>query len=149
MAFSEPISTCAKIVPAILYGAGAAGSTDLEGAALDRSNFDHVLMVVLFGTIVSGATLYIKAQQGDAADLSDATDITGTKISVADTQSDTIRYLDILRPAKQYIRVHVDIADQNVECAAWYLCYSPHTKPITQPTGVSGEIHKDQVAGTA
>jgi hypothetical protein len=81
--------------------------------------------------------------------LSDAVDITGTKISVADTQGDTIKYLDILRPAKQYIRVHVDIADQNVECAAWYLCYSPHTKPITQPTGVSGEIHKDQGAGTA
>jgi hypothetical protein len=149
MPFSEPISTCAKIVPAILYGDGAAGSSAIEGAALDRDNFDHVLIVVMFGTITTGATLSIKAQQGDAADLSDAADITGTSITVADTQSDTIRYLDILRPAKQYLRVYVSIADQNVECAAWYLCYAPHTKPITQPTGVSGEIHKDEVAGTA
>ena len=149
MAFSEPLSTCAKIVPAIKYGDGAAGSTDLEGAVLDRDNFDHVLMVVQFGTITTGATVYIKAQQGDDDTLSSPEDITGTKVSVADTESDTIYYLDILRPAKQYLRIHVDIADQNVECAAWYLCYSPHTKPVTQPTGVNGEIHKDEIAGTA
>lgn len=149
MPLSEPLSTCAKIKPAVLYGDGAAGTTALEGEPLDRDNFDHVLIVVMFGTITTGATVSIKAQQGDAADLSDAADITGTKVSVADTKSDNIFYLDILRPAKQYLRVYIDIADQTVECAAWYLCYAPHTKPITQDAGVSGEIHKDEVAGTA
>lgn len=149
MAISEPLTTAVKIVQAITITEGAAGSADVEGDALDMDGFEHVCMMVTFGALVDGGTYYIKAQQSADLAFSSPLDITGTKMAVADNKDDTVFCIDILRPQYQYVRVHVDRATQNATCCAHYLCYAPHAKPVTQPSEVTVEVHKDEITGTA
>jgi len=147
---SEHLSKAVKIVQAITVTAGAAAATDVEGTAIDVSGYESVLMVAQFGEIVAGAATHIKAQE--SADLAFTTplDITGTKQVIADVDDNKVFYIDIIRPDKPYIRLHVDRATQNATVSAMYFLYGARVKPVAaHGTGVAGELFKDPVTGTA
>jgi hypothetical protein len=141
-----------KFVQGITVEAGAAGNTDLEGAAVDTGNYQSVAIVVSFGPIVSGAATYIKAQQSADSGFSSPQDITGTKQVVADTQSNEVFIIDIIRRDYEtypYLRVHVDRATQAATCAALYILYDIRVTPATQSVGINVEQWKDVSVGTA
>lgn len=140
-----------KILTAITSAAGVAGATDLEGTALDMAGFESVLMVVRFGVITSGAVTSIKAQQSSDNAVADAySDLEGTSQTVADDDDDEIFYIDLIKPTKRYVRLYVDRATQNAVIAeAHYVQYGAKLGPVTQPTGVNGEIHISPAEGTA
>lgn len=79
--------------------AGSAG-TAVNGAVCDMAGFDGVLIFCTIATANAGN--FLKAQQGEAADLSDAADLAGTKV-VADANGSVVA-LDINRPAERYVR---------------------------------------------
>lgn len=138
-----------KVTQAITITAGAAGTSDVNGTTLDMANFEEVLVIVQFGAIVSGAATSIKWQEGDASNLSDAADVTGTSVTVADTDDDYVKTLRVLKPRKRYGRVVVDRGTQNATCSAVYVQSGARTLPVTDGTNVSGETHISPAVGTA
>lgn len=139
-----------KMTPAITPTAGAAGTSDINGATLDMSGYEGVLMIVTFGAITASAVTSIKAQQGAASDLSDAADLAGTAQTIADTDDDKVFYIDLYRPRERYVRLVVDRGTQNaVVASAEYVQYGAKKAPPTQGTNVSGETHVSPAEGTA
>src|SRR5512142_2627822 len=85
------------------------GNADRNGAGLDMSGYEGVLMVVKFATIVVGGTNSIKAQQSDDDGVVDAySDLKNTGISVAADDDNQIFYIDLFRPQKRYVRLVID-----------------------------------------
>jgi hypothetical protein len=91
----------------------AAGTTTINGTAVDMTGYDGVMFLVLLGAIVSGAATSLKAQQGAASDGGDAADLAGTGITIGDTDDNKIVALDIYRPQNRYVRPVVLRATQN------------------------------------
>lgn len=141
------LSQDVKITSALDYASGTAAR---NGATLDMQGFDGVLMIVKFAAIAAGATTTIKAQQGEASNLSDAADLEGTSQSVAADDDNEIYYIDIHQPQERYVRLVVGKDGANaVAESAVYLQYRGKYNPVTQPTGVTGEAHVAPAEGTA
>lgn len=144
------LSKRVRIVQAITPTNGAAGTTDINGATVDMQGYMGCLMKITFGSIVSGAVTVIKAQQGQASDMSDAADLAGSGQSIADTDDDKVFLIDIFRPTERYLRIVVDRGTQNaVVASAEYILYGARKPPVSQPSGVAGEIHYSPAEGTA
>lgn len=148
---NEFMSEIAKSSIAITPTAGAAGQTAINGAILDMAGFTGVEVSLVFGAITSGAVTSLKAQQGAASNLSDAADLTGTSISVADTDDGKLFVLDVKNVQERYFRVVVSRATQDAVVAAGiYKQYGPRTRPITQHADViTNEKHLAPIEGTA
>lgn len=139
-----------KISQAVTTTNGAAGTTAITGAVLDMSGFESAMVLVTFGAITAGAVTSIKMQQGDASDLSDATDLAGTGQTIADTDDDKTFYIDLVKPAKRYCRLYVSRGTQNaVVASATYIQYEGKKVPATHGTNVAGETWQTPDAGTA
>lgn len=141
------LSQDAKISVGLAYGTGTA---DRNGATLDMKGWDGVLVIAQFGTIAAGAVTSIKMQQGAAADLSDAADLAGTSVTIADDDDSKIKYIDLFQPRERYVRVVVD-KDATNACAetVTYIQYRGKLLPSTHGTGVAGEAHVAPAEGTA
>lgn len=144
------LSKNTKISQAITVTAGAAGTTDINGATLDMQDYEGVWMVVTFGAITANAVTSIKAQQGAQSDLSDAADLAGTAQTIADTDDEKTFYIDLYKPAERYVRLVVDRGTQNaVVASAEYIQYEPRKAPTSHGSNVSGETHVSPSEGTA
>jgi hypothetical protein len=140
-----------KVIDAITPTAGAAGATDIEGAVADMSGFEGILAIVRFGAITAGAATHVNMQQGAAANMSDAADLAGTKITVADDDDEQVFILDLFKPRERYVRVHVDRATQNsVVNGAIYILYGARTQPkFANAATITAESHVSPAEGTA
>lgn len=139
-----------KVSQAVTPTAGAAGTSDINGATLDMEGFEGVLMIVTMGAITAGAVTSIKAQQGAASNLSDAADLLGTAQTIADTDDEKVFLIDLFRPQERYVRLVVDRGTQNaVVASAEYIQYGARKAPVTHGTGVAGELHVAPAEGTA
>jgi hypothetical protein len=137
-----------RVIQATTVTDGAAGSTAVNGATIDLSGVEELMILVPFGTIVSGAVTSIKFQEGDTT--SPTTDVEGTSITVADTDDNTTKVLRIIKPQKRYGRVVISRATQNATVgAAFYVCTGLRTPPATDGSTVVGELHVSPAAGTA
>lgn len=142
-----------KVSTAITPAAGVAGTTDINGTTLDMANYEGVLMVCRFGVITGSAVTSVKAQQGAESDLSDAADLAGTGITVADDDDNQIFIIDLYRPTERYVRLVVDRGTQNAVVAeAHYVQYGPPKKmPVENNVtdAVTYELHVSPAEGTA
>lgn len=121
-----------KATQAITPTAGAAGATDIEGATLDMSGFEGVMVEVTFGAITAGAVTGIVMQQSDNSDMSSADTLASPAFTVADDDDGQVFIADLFKPTKRYVRVHVDRATQNaVVAGATYYQYGAATEPVT------------------
>lgn len=144
---SDQVKTSIAVTPT----AGAAGTSGINGATLDTAGFDGCLISVLFGTITSTAATSIKVQTGDASDMSDAADLTGTSITIADTDDGTLALIDVNHSPERYLRLVVDRGTANaVVAGAIYQQYRARYEPVTQHADVAHlEQHAAAVSGTA
>lgn len=137
-----------RVVQATTVTAGAAGTTAVNGATIDLTGVEELIIIVPFGAIVTNAVTSIKFQEGDTT--SPTTDVAGTSITVADDADDTTKILRIIKPQKRYGRVVVSRATQNATVGAiYYICKGLRTLPATEASTVVGETHISPVAGTA
>ena len=134
------ISSCLDYVSA---------ATSRNGAVVDMAEYDGCLIIVKMAAIASTAVTSLKAQQGAASDMSDAQDLTGTSITIADDDDDEIFALDIYQPRERYIRAVMSKATAAAAESAVYLRYRSKTGPITQGSGVTLERHASPAEGTA
>lgn len=138
-----------KIVSALDY---ASGSADRNGATLDMAGYDGVLMVVKLAAVATGGVNSIKAQQGNASDLSDAADLAGSKLTIADDDDNQIFVIDLFRPQERYVRLVVD-KDTTNACAesAIYIQYGAKQRAIALNVTdlVTGKVLASPAEGTA
>jgi hypothetical protein len=138
-------------VTRVMNGQTAGTGDTLTGSTLDMANYDGVLFIGAFGTITATAVTTLKAQQGAASNMSDAADLEGTAISIADTDDNKVALLDIFRPAERYVRAIITRETANaVVDGVIAVQYSGRVKPITQGSTVaSTETHVSPEEGTA
>lgn len=111
--------------------ASAAGTTAVNSDPVDLQDYDGVVFVTSSGAIVSGGVQSIKVQEGDASDLSDAVDVSGLAITIADTQGSQSFMLDYHRVVKRYARAVISRATQNSTFGEIYaICYGAALKPV-------------------
>lgn len=130
----------------------AAGTSDVNSDSVDMSGFRGVMFVVTFGTITASAVTSVKGQQSSDDGSSDTfADLTGTSISVADSDDDKVVLLDIYRPNERYLRCVVDRGTANAEIdSITAFLYDPVNEPTTQTSDVArSELHVSPVEGTA
>jgi hypothetical protein len=134
-----------------VLNAAAAGQTVQNGAVIDMANYEGVVFIAAFGTLASGAVTGLKAQQGLQSNLSDAADLAGTALAIADTADNKLLVLDVFRPAKRYVRAVVTrgTADAVIDGVV-AIQYGTRVLPATQDSTVAGiETHVSPVEGTA
>lgn len=123
-------SSAIKISTALDY---ASGTADRNGTILDMKGFEAVMIIVKMATIAAGATTSMKVQQGADSDLSDAADLEGSAITIADDDDDQIFICDLVKPTERYVRVVMDKDAANATAeSAVYAQYDPREKPVTQ-----------------
>ena len=127
--------------------AQSAGTDAVESDVIDMAGFEGCLFLTRFATANAGN--YIKAQQDTAANGATMADLAGTK--VASGTSDEAVYLDINRPQKRYLRLHVTRTASSALGEIWAILYVPKKAPQTHAvTGtLTGEAHVSPAEGTA
>lgn len=130
----------------------AAGtSTPLNGATIDMQGWDGILFVAIFGAIVAGALTAFKVQQGQASNMSDAADLLGSGITIADDQDNKVAVSDIYRPQERYVRAVVTRSTQNATVdAVIAIRYRGRKAPSAlDATVIAAEYHQSPIEGTA
>lgn len=139
-----------KVSTALDYASGTAAR---EGAGLDMSLFQGVMMIVKAAAVAAGATYTIKAQQSDDDGVADGySDLLGTSQTIAADDDDQIFIIDLIKPIKRYVRLYVSKDGANT-CAesAVYVQYDARELPVTQTVAdeVTYERHIEPAEGTA
>lgn len=131
-----------------------AGSSDITDAtAVDTTGYDAVRFIFCFGAITSGAaTSTGVAGKATSSPTPGTDDLTGSKITVIDTDDNTIVITDINHPQQKYLRPFVKRATQNavVDAIICELYNHAGKVPITQDATVSHtELWDAPAVGTA
>ena len=140
-----------KIVIASTTTAGAAGTATITSDAVDTAGFSRCCFIVPVGTMVTGAVTTFKLQQSSDDAATDAySDVLGTSVAIADDDDNKLKYLDVVRPGKRYLKVVVSRATQNATIGGIIAVLGgPRSLPPTQGTNVAGEKHTSAAEGTA
>lgn len=140
-----------KVVIAVTTTNGAAGTTAITSAAVDTAGYNGCLFVVPLGPIVSGAVTSLKVQQSsDDAATDTYDDLTGSAQTIADTDDDGVKYVDIVKPGKRYLKLVVSRATQNATIGSVVaILYNTRRRPVTQAATVVGESWISPAEGTA
>lgn len=137
-----------KITVGLAY---ASGTADRNGATLDMQGWDGVMIIATIGTVAAGAVTSIKAQQGADSGLSDAADLAGTSVAIADDDDGEVKIIDVYQPRERYVRAVVD-KDATNACAetVTYVQYRGRILPTAaHGSGVTVEAHLSPAEGTA
>jgi hypothetical protein len=88
-------------------GAATAGTSAINGAVIDRANFESVRFTALLGDVTATCVLGLKLQSGDLSDGSDMADVSGAAVAYTAGASDAdskLLVLDVFKPTKRYVR---------------------------------------------
>lgn len=145
-----PLSKTSKIT--VCSTAVAAGSNNVTCTGVNMAGWTGVLFVAQFGTITANAVTALVAQDDSVSTFANAADLTGTSVAIADSGDNKAIYLDIYKPAKQYVRPIVNRSTANaIINSVIAIQYGPSYVPTTHDaTTVSGgETHVGPAQGTA
>ena len=105
------------------------------------ADFEGVVFLAAFGTLNAGAVTGLKAQQGLQANLSDAADLAGTALAIADTADNKLLVLDVFPPGRA-LRPRRGNARHGGRGDPW-----PHRHPVrTGPKTANGRARSAQNA---
>lgn len=124
----------------------AAGTTEVDGAAINMAGFDGVLFVAKFGTAAAGNQ--IQAQQATDSGFSDAADLLGTLTTTG--ASDEIVWLELFQPQEQFVRIQAQRGTSTTLDWAVAIQYGPRKLSIDNTVAgtIAGEIHASPAEGT-
>ncbi|HYE85975.1 MAG TPA: hypothetical protein VEA16_06450 [Vicinamibacterales bacterium] len=131
----------------------SAGTSDANSSVIDTAGYDGVRFIIGFGAITSGAVTSIKVQQGADSGLSDAADLEGSAITVADDDDNQIAITELLRPQERYVRLVTDRGTQNAVVDFLLVeLFKARSGPVTQDTSatvIAAEVATSPAEGTA
>ena len=143
------ISHDCKIVQAATVTAGAAGTSDITSDAVDTAGFECCCFIVPIGAAVAGAVTSIKVQQCDTSGGS-YSDLTGTSVTIADSDDDKTFYVEVTRPREQFLKLVVDRGTAAATVGGVIaILGGAGNKPTSHGASVSGEAHYGVAEGTA
>lgn len=128
----------------------AAGTTDINSASVDMTGYESVCFVVAFDTITANAVTNIHVEQ--SADDSTFNDLTGSAITVADSDDNQVFASEIIRPGDRYVRCVVDRGTANAAVGTIYAFqYGARDKAVSNNVTdtITSEIHISPAEGTA
>ena len=138
-----------KIVQAATVTAGASGTTDVTSDAVDTAGFETCLFIVPIGGVTSTAVTSIKVQQCDTSGGS-YSDLTGTSVTIADSDDDKTFYVEVTRPREQFLKLVVDRGTAAATVGGVIaILGGAGNKPTSHGASVSGEAHYGVAEGTA
>lgn len=127
----------------------ASGTASRNGATLDMSGWDGVVAIIKHATIAGSAVGDFHWEQGAASNLSDAADLTGTAIAVADDDDDEVWVSDLYRPLERYVRgvITKDASHAQAETVI-YIQYRGSKLPVSNAGADAFELHVSPAEGT-
>lgn len=136
-----------------VMNAVAAGTTAQTSSVIDMQGYEGVKIYTSFGTITAGAATSVKVQQSsDDGAVDTYADLTGTAITVLDTDDNKVVLHDIHKPRERYLKAVVSRATQNaVIDGIVAVLYGARKQPTTDDatTVVTRETHVSEPEGTA
>jgi hypothetical protein len=123
-----------ELVVDLVQAALADGATDPDSTAVDMAGYDGVMFIGICGTITGSGTCTLAASQSsDNAVADDFSAISGASaVATSSTKSDKILVVDVLYPAKRYVRTTLTRAVANsVWGGTLALRYCAKNKPTT------------------
>ena len=135
------LSAYVRIVPITTLAQGAAGQTQIVSSIVDTQSFASGLFIVPVGTITAGGEQSLKLEHSDAADMSGAKPVAYSNQVVLDADSGTVRYIDVRRFGRRYVRLTINRATQNSSFGP-VVCqlYEAVAAPTSHAAGVTGEV---------
>lgn len=122
----------------------ASAGTDVNGSVLDMQGYEGVLFCTNVTTANAGN--FLKAQQGQVSNLSDAADLAGTKVTSG--SSDEALVLEVHKPLERYIRpVIVRGGANTITGEIWAIQYTSRVAPRT--SDVAGTLASKTVVSPA
>lgn len=120
-----------------VLNAQAAGTGDtLTSSSVDTIGFSGFRAIAAFGTITATAVTTFKLQDSD--DDSSYNDVSGSSISVADTDDNKCVISDVYRPLKRYVKVLITRATANAVVDGVFIeLYEPRKAPITKDSTIA------------
>ncbi len=130
---------CVKI-----QNGAAAAQTLVTSSTIDTTGYDSVLLIADLAAVTDGCVLQLTAQDGAAANGSDAANITApagpfaaagatvqTVAVTAATSSNKALLLDVQKPLKRYLTATLSRTTQNaVVNSIWAILYNAAVKPV-------------------
>lgn len=126
-------------VPAV-----AAGTSTINGSAIDMAGYDGFNVIVRLGTPATNNN--IRIQQCDTATGTYA-DLVSTKMG--DNSTDTPLITSIERPKKQFLRYQITRGTSTTVDIAVVQQYNTRSRPVTQPGATASEYWTAPSEGTA
>lgn len=125
-----------------------AGTSTITSDAVDTQGFGGALFLSSFGTAAANNTVKLQQSSDDAA-TDGYSDLEGT--SVASGTSDEDVFIDILRPAKRYLKFIGLRGTSSTLESMWVLLYNPDSVPVDNTTSgtIIGEANNTPAEGTA
>lgn len=126
-----------KIVP--VENSVVAGQATTVGEVVDTAGFQNACFIYKLGAVTDGAAVTLKIYQDSDAAMGTVKELTGASAAIATASGDSDQFLvvDVIRPAKRYLRPTIVTATQNVEIdSAICILYNPDVIPVTQPATV-------------
>lgn len=112
--------------------ASAAGQTDIESDIVDTQDYEGVMFFVTAGTIDSSGEQSLKIEHGDESDLSDAADVAGSSVAIADDDDGQVFVTDYYDVDKRYCRATITRATADSAFGEIYaLLYGAKIKPVS------------------
>lgn len=132
----------------------AAGTTDVNSGVVDTRGYKGIAWVMAIGVIAASGAVSVKAQQGEASNLSDAADLAGTaQGATADTDDNKLIVIDMYRPKERYQRIATtrgDGGNSTIDGLFAILYHPDHANPVSQGATVFGaEFFANVAEGTA
>ncbi|KAF0109468.1 MAG: hypothetical protein FD147_2243 [Chloroflexi bacterium] len=119
----------------------------LTSSILDMTGYDSVAFVA-FALKGEALDFSIKAQQGDASNMSDAADLAGTAVAFSTTiPADGLTILEVHQPSDQYVRALVAVPNATAATPTGVLAIQFNAKNV--PISNAGELHVSPAEGTA
>ena len=117
-----------RILDAIAQTSRSAGSSDLNGKAIDCQNDACIVALVEMAAITAGAVTSLKWQGSD--DNTTFVDLDGMSVSVAADQDNEYFVLELHKPLNRYNRLVVERSTQNAAIrSAQYILGGPRKAP--------------------
>ncbi len=127
----------------------ASGTATREGAELDMSGWDGVLIIVKHAAIAASAVGDVHAEQDVVTGMAGAADLAGTKIAVVTGNANQIYCLDIYRPRERFIRGVVTKDGSNAQAEVMiYIQYTGRKLPVSNAGFDQYELHVSPAEGT-
>ena len=113
----------------IFEGTGQGTVTSDE---LDMTGFEGCVFLVAMGEIVSGAATTCYVRQDTVTGMGGGVQLTGTVITITDSDDDKILLMDVYRPKEQFLDVIVTRTVQNSEVdSITAIQYNGRKTPVT------------------